>query len=662
MPGWWSLDEIDAEWIREVLRVRDAHSWDVETVTSGRITRTGRLRVTGDDGSVMRFVVKSADPGWDGPIDPLVREHRFHTAAHGGSLPISPCLADRLDPDARVYWLVFADAGPGAYGRDLAGPAYTTSFLAMASIARVHRAVDPAEPRPSWLEPTPVPDRDSVGEDYVRFVQQYGERLDPVHLSIANQVVASIGTLTDHAGRLGARIGVVHGDMRSGNLIFGGHRATHPVVISNWNHVGWGPCVVDVASYLALSLPVDVRRASYDELLHRYLVAMDAPVGPERLDALRREIHDHAFLVLVQVLRRAVETPRWETSTRGATEVWPTLFARACEFLDDLGRPSSTPARARPVPEPLPGDEFPHPEAVGDGRSEEWILAVADAHEGVGAWVRFGRHTGLDEGAYVAVSITGPDIPPVWLTALTPGLDESLSLRTPDVHMEHTVVEPFRHVHLRLTGRGHAAGADVDIAMDLHAYASARPALYGVSPLLLVPSVVTGTITVSGLGPTERRFPVDAPGYREHAWAGTDWWDMRWTAFTAHFDDGSDMNGLDIRVRGLAPMSLGHLQSTTTPPILLDVCRVLQGPDEIDATWTFALEPGSHTLTFTPVSGAPVLRPGGAAETLIRRVWGTFTRNDGHTGIGWVESEPQPVTPDGASQGVHDPTASPPNL
>lgn len=667
MPGWWSLDDIDATWVRDVLGIADARGWELTRLARGRITQGARLVVSREEGPPCPFVVKSVDPGWNGSHEPLDREHRFYSGVAELPLPIARCRANHLDTARRAFWLVFDDVGHADYGDDLAEPGYTTSFLAMSALATLHRGVEPRAPRPHWIDPLPVPDRSSLGDAYVRFVQQYGERIDPVHLSLANQVVASIDTLTDHAARLGARAGIVHGDFRLGNLVIGGRDADRPVMVTNWSHVTWGPRVVDLASYLAMSLSPETRRRSYGELLHRYLVALGGPVDDEALGTLRREIHDHAFMVSVQVIRGAVETPGWGTRDgRTTTDLWLTLFARVCTFLDDLGRPLLTPAAGRPARPVALADEYAHPESVGDGRSEEWTLAVTDVGAGVGAWVRFGRHAALDSGAYLAVSITGPDLPTVTMSTLTPDLDDSLSVTADRVRMQHTVVDPLRHVHLRLTGRGDAGGTDVGIVLDLHWYTSAEPALYGVSPLLLIPAVATGTITLSGLEADDRQIAVDAPGYREHAWAGTDWWDMRWTAFVAHFDDDSEMNGIDIRVPGLDPVSLGHLQSATAPPTLIDVARVISRPDGSDrlGTWAFAVEPGAHSVTFTPTAVADVVRPGGpqGVDDLMCRAWGTFTRNDGRRGVGWVESKAVPVSSGPPERGLRDPTGTGPNL
>ncbi|GAA2059516.1 ecdysteroid 22-kinase family protein [Williamsia deligens] len=667
MPGWWSPDDIDADWVRVVLGIGDATAWRAERVTEGRPTMTARLHISRTDGSSTSVVLKCVDPAYTGPSDPLSREYRFHVCSGDLPIPTARCLAHRFDEGTRRFWLVFDDVGPGHYGDDLVGPTFTAGFLAITSLATVHRASGAAAQRPEWIDPLPVPDRASLGADYVRFVQRYGERIDPVHLSIANQVVAAIGTLTDHAGRLGARTGIVHGDLRYGNVLVGTREAGRPVVLTNWGQVSWGPCAVDLASFLALSSPPDTRRQTYDEILRHYQLAMGGAASSDDVDALRREIHDHAFLVLVQVIRCAVQTPGWGLQQRGhPSDLWLTLFARACTFLDDLGRPPASAASARPAGSAHPGDEFAHPDAVTDGRSEEWTLAVADVDAGVGAWFRFGRHSGITEGAYLTLAVTGPDLPAVTLSTSTPDPDPTLTVIADTVELHHDVVEPLQHVHLGLSGTASAAGSEVGLVADLHWYTAATPAAYGVSPLLLIPCAVTGTITVSGMG-ADRTITLDAPGYREHAWAGTDWWEMRWTAFTAHFDDGTDMNGIDARVPGLAPVSLGQVQSPGVAPVLLDVSRVLSGPDDDPddetAPWIVAVEPGAFTLTFTPVADASARRPGpGGRDALLRRAWGTFTRNDGRTGVGWLETEAAPIGPGTPPRGLHSPPQLPPNL
>ncbi|MEH3155641.1 MAG: phosphotransferase [Gordonia paraffinivorans] len=683
MPGWWSLDDIDATWVHDVLGIPDAVGWTCDQVTEGRVTATSRLRVTRGDGTVVTHIVKNVDPSWVGPLDPVVREHRFQRAVTDLGLPVALCRAERLDPATGTFWLVFDDVGPGSYGDDDAGLDFQNAFLAVASLATIHRAVPVDARRPPFLDPMVVPDRASLGADYVRFVQRYGELIDPVHLSVANQVVASIGTLVEHVSRLTSPVGIVHGDFRAGNLLRGIHSGSRPMVVTNWTHASWGPNVIDLASLLATALTPETRRALSDELIHRYcsLMDADADAGVARrrrgFDELRREIHDHAFMVLVQVIRNAVLAMRSGASDRTTSgDVWLRLFARVCTFLDDLSRPPTQTGSARVVTASDPSDEFIHPDGSGDGRSEEWTLSVADVAAGIGAWVRFGQHADLLGRTHLTASVTGPDIPSVSVSGIAQTTTDVMSLRTPSAWMHHRVIEPLRHVHLRLAARGASdlAESDVGVVIDLHWYSSARPAPFGLATTMLVPCAVAGTITLSGLGPHERRFTLDAPGYREHVWSATDWWDMRWTALTAHFEDGTDLRGVDTRIPGLPPVSLGSIRSPGSAPVLVDVCRVLSSPSDDDggaligapgpAPWAFTVEPGSSTVTFTPVSDASVVRPdpSHAGGTLIRRAWGTFTRNDGRTGVGWVETELSRIADGERPRGLHDPSGTPPNL
>ena len=63
--------------------------------------------------------------------------------------------------------------------------------------------------------------------------------------------------------------GLVHGDYRLDNMLFGESGADRPLTVVDWQTVTWGPAMTDVAYFLGCALPDDVRRDNYDALLRR---------------------------------------------------------------------------------------------------------------------------------------------------------------------------------------------------------------------------------------------------------------------------------------------------------------------------------------------------------------------------------------------------------
>ena len=71
-------------------------------------------------------------------------------------------------------------------------------------------------------------------------------------------------------------LGLVHGDYRLDNMLFGAEDAPRRFVVVDWQTVGWGPVMTDVAYFLGGSLSVEDRRAHEQELVREYHEALHA--------------------------------------------------------------------------------------------------------------------------------------------------------------------------------------------------------------------------------------------------------------------------------------------------------------------------------------------------------------------------------------------------
>ncbi|PRC52853.1 phosphotransferase, partial [Mycobacterium sp. ITM-2017-0098] len=54
--------------------------------------------------------------------------------------------------------------------------------------------------------------------------------------------------------------GLVHGDFRLDNMLFGQEGADRPLTVVDWQTVTWGPAFTDVAYFLGCALPIEQRR------------------------------------------------------------------------------------------------------------------------------------------------------------------------------------------------------------------------------------------------------------------------------------------------------------------------------------------------------------------------------------------------------------------
>src|SRR5439155_1182781 len=65
-------------------------------------------------------------------------------------------------------------------------------------------------------------------------------------------------------------LGLVHGDFRLDNLLFGGATSPRPLTVVDWQTVGYGPAMADAAYFLGGGLRAQDRRSREAELLERY--------------------------------------------------------------------------------------------------------------------------------------------------------------------------------------------------------------------------------------------------------------------------------------------------------------------------------------------------------------------------------------------------------
>ena len=65
-------------------------------------------------------------------------------------------------------------------------------------------------------------------------------------------------------------MGLVHGDYRLDNMLFGRPGSLRDLTVVDWQTVTWGPAMTDVAYFLGCALTTEDRRTHYDELLRAY--------------------------------------------------------------------------------------------------------------------------------------------------------------------------------------------------------------------------------------------------------------------------------------------------------------------------------------------------------------------------------------------------------
>jgi Ecdysteroid kinase-like family len=646
--------DLTNEWLEQALDSGPVASFETERIGTGQMSVSHRVRIayadgdgTGPSSVVLKVPAEDETSRQTGVALGLYeREVRFYAeVAPQLDGPLAPCFHASYDPHAGTFCLLLGDAGPAVVGDEIAGCDLDTARLAIAGLARLHAPAlrDPALDARSWLE------RDSpIGQALLAtllagFLERYDGHVTPPHREVCERLTASYDAYLEEQRGAGAVEGLVHGDYRLDNLLFGAAGADRPLTVVDWQTVGWGPALTDVAYFLGCALKTDDRRAHADELLALYHESLgpDAPVTP---DQVREGVRAQSFFGVLM----AIISPMLVERTERGDDMFMTLLARHCEQVLDLGALDVLPAPSAPAPLATdPADEHRH-EPTGEPLwNESWYFDLADAEQGVGAYVRLGLTPNEGRCWYTAL-VCGPGRPTVAvLDFAAPLPDDDLTVTTPAFTATQRCEEELERYRVTLTGRGEAhddpaallrgeAGRPVDVELDLVWHTDGRPFSYRLSTRYEIPCRVDGTLIVDG----ERIELTGVPGQRDHSWAVRDWWGMDWVWSSGHFEDGTHIHGLDLRLPEGQRLGTGYVQSPGEPLVELQTANADEriGDDGLPLHTRLTLVPGDLVVDAQPLGHGPLrLEDDDGRVALFPRAWALLQMDDGRRGIGWIE-------------------------
>jgi hypothetical protein len=645
--------DLTPAWVEQVLDCGAIASIATERIGTGQMSESHRVRITygpGGAGGPETLVLKvaagdemSRQTGLAlGLYEREVRFYREVAPAIGG--PLAPCHHASFDRGSGTFALLLGDAGPAVQGDEVTGCDPDRARLAVAELGRLHGpALDSsALASASWLNrPSPI-NQGLVEHLLTGFLERYADRVAPAHREVAERLAGSFDAYAAESedGPPGIS-GLVHGDYRLDNLLFGTTGAERPLTVVDWQTVTWGPALTDLAYFLGCALTVEDRRTHSAELLAIYRDALGdgAPLtGADIAEGVRRQSF---FGVMMAVI-----SPMLVQQTERGDDMFMAVFARHCQQVLDLDALAVLPApHATQALSPDPGDEGPHPPGSEPLWNESWYFDVADPVQGAGAYVRLGLTPGQGSAWYTAL-ICGPDRPTVAVvnfTAPLPG--EDLVVRTEAFTATQACEEPLNRYRVALRGRGesHAdpagllrgeAGEPVDVELELVWSTAAPPYAYRLTTRYEIACTVSGTLRV-GDEVIELR---DAAGQRDHSWGVRDWWSMDWIWSAGHLEDGTHLHGLDLRLPGQRPIGAGYVIAPDAAPDELALARAQEtmAPDGLGGATVQQL--GDLEVRFEPLGHGPLrLQADDGRVAMFPRAWGTLRAADGRKGVGWME-------------------------
>lgn len=645
--------DLTAEWLTAAIGCGTVAEFTVDRIGTGQMSECYRVTLgyaEGESGPVSVVLkVASADPSsrQTGLAMGLYeREVSFYAdIAPGLGGPVAPCYHCAYDPDTGVFDLLLADAAPATVGDEIRGATVEQAMLAMGQLGLVHGPLlgEQAPTNASSLDRDSPVNQGLITALYAGYIDRYREQIAPEHRHVCERLVESFDAYMAAEDEAGRQRGLIHGDFRLDNMLFGQQGADRPLTVVDWQTVTWGPAFTDVAYFLGGSLPIEQRRDHYDALLAAYHEALGSHSGVT-VDAVREGVRHQSFFGVLM----AIVSPMLVARTDRGDEMFMAMIARHCQHVLDTDALAVLPAAT--VPEPLrpnDDDDYRHEPTDEPLWSESWYFDFVDPAQGVGGWIRLGLIP--NEGhAWINGLLCGPALPTIAVLDFAAPLPEDHTrVRADGVELDQDVVEPLRRYRVSLRGRGQAhddpagflrgeSGRPADLNLDLTWTSVGQPYQYRVSPRYEIPCTVTGSVSADG---HTYQF-TDISGQRDHSWASRDWWGMDWVWSAFHLDDGTHIHGVEIMIPGMSPLSAGYIQRAGDPLIELSTVTAQTAFDgnglPISAEMRYM--PGEITATVDLQGHAPVLLTSSDGRlSRFPRAWGSVTTADGRTGVGWIE-------------------------
>lgn len=647
--------DLSAQWLSAVIGAGPVADFAVERIGTGQMSDCYRVqlryREPGGPASVV-LKVAATDPVSRqtglalGLYEREVRFYRDIAPRLGGpTAPVAPCYHAYVDIATGAFDLLLGDAGPAVVGDEIAGATTEQARIAVVELGRLHGQLlgVAALAEAPWLNRAAPLSQATITPLYAGFVDRYGDRIAPSHRVVCEALVAAFDSYLVQESAHDRIQGLVHGDYRLDNMLFGTAGADRALTVVDWQTVSWGPALTDLAYFLGGSLPTADRRAQYGALLRAYHGAL-GPGAPLTLAEIAEGVRRQSFFGVMMAIVSSMLVVRTE---RG-DQMFMTMLQRHCDHVLDTDALATLPTANTPEPlRPSEEDEHAHPATAEPLWSESWYADFVDAAQGLGGWFRIGLIAN-QQTAWVHALLCGPELPTIALVDFEVPLPaDPWALRTGAFDVGHWAVVPLQAYRVELHGRGQAypdpsallrgeSGTPAEVAMNLVWATDGTPYKYRVTTRYEIPCTVSGTVTVD-----DKIYRLEAvPGQRDHSWGVRDWWSMDWMWSALHLDDGTHLHGLQLKVPGAPVMGIGYLQDHDGRVTELNTVssREAFGANGLPQNTNLTVDPGGITAEIAVQAHAPLrLTAVDGRESHFPRAWVSVRTADNRTGVGWVE-------------------------
>ncbi|MEI7519276.1 MAG: phosphotransferase [Mycobacteriaceae bacterium] len=657
--------DLTADWLTAAIGAGEVSAFAVDRIGTGQMSECYRIALSYADGTPgpesVVLKVAATDPvsrGTGHTLGLYEREVRFYSEVAPGLArqsggPIAHCYHAAYQPETGYFTLLLDDAAPAEVGDEIRGATIADAKLALTKLGRLHAPLIGSEALADaeWLNrETPV-NQGLITALYTGFADRYSEAITADQRIVCERLVEGFDA---YVAAESARVkGLVHGDYRLDNMLFGRPGSLRDLTVVDWQTVTWGSALTDVAYFLGCALRTEDRRDHYDELLWAYHDGLGASPALT-LEEVREGVRRQSFFGVMMAI---VSSMLVERTDRG-DQMFLTMLDRHSSHVLDTGAldvlHGGTTTQAL---QPDPADEGAHPPGDEPLWNESWYWDFADPEQGIGGWIRLGLVPNQRQ-AWINALVCGPGIPTVALLDFEAPLPPDPAVVIGHgVELRHGTTVPLQTYRVEVSGDAQAfddpsallrdePGRPVQLSMDLTWATTGVPYAYRITTRYEIPCAVTGTVTIDG-----RRYDIRAvAGQRDHSHGVRDWWSMDWVWSALHLDDGTDLHGVDLRIPEMGPVSVGYMQRTgevtETSSVTAEATLADNG---LPLTTTLTFEPGPITATIAVQGHGPVrlIAPDGRVSNFAR-AWATVHTADGRRGVGWLEwnrNQSRPVSP-----------------
>lgn len=644
-------DDLTAEWLTAAIGAGVVEGFRTERIGTGQMSECYRVTLAyadGDSGPASVVLkVAASDPASRQTglaLGLYEREVRFYSdiAPRVGG-PVAPCFSSAYDGGSGVFHLLLGDAAPAEVGDEIRGATAEQAMLAITELGHLHAPLlgKAAMADVDWLNRASPMNQALITQLYAGFVDRYRDDITAPHREVCDRFVASFDAYLEEAPDMVH--GLVHGDYRLDNMLFGAPGADRPLTVVDWQTVTWGPATIDVAYFMGCALSDETRRRHYEALLTAYHDAL-GPNPAMTLADVRDGVRRQSFFGVMMAI---VSSMLVERTDRG-DEMFMTMLRRHSQHVLDTDALAILPAHFAPEPlRPDAEDEGPHLPGAEPLWSESWYADFVDESHGIGGWFRLGLIPNEDR-AWVNALVCGPGLPTVAVNDFDVALPaDAGTVGTDAFELAHGAVNPLQTYEVRFCGSGQAyddpsallraeSGRPVKLSMELRWTTAGIPYQYRLTPRYEIPCTVSGTVTFDGTTIDV----TDVAGQRDHSWGVRDWWGMDWVWSALHLHDGTHLHGVDLRIPGAPPIGVGYIQPPDGTLVELQnvTAREVLGDNGLPVSTELSLEP-THVTAAVEIKGhAPVLLTAADGRlSRFPRAWATVTTADGRTGVGWLE-------------------------